>query len=147
MEQEQHLLWISFFSGGTNLLSPNTNVCVLHRHMQTNTNESVFLWAQMLCLRITWFLAGLGVTVTRDQDLEHTSLHTHHTQRHITTLLLCAATFPAHTLQPSAVLSGTVLNQLSFQNPGKREKELFLTFKNSFSVYFTWLPALFTHPF
>lgn len=108
--------------------SKHTNVCeqpcVSHRHPGKHKQIHVSqLPLQMICLRITWFLAGLGATVTRDQGLEHTSLHTHHTQRQqwgASQLLLCAATIPAHP-EPLLLCKGTCRNQLSFQNPGKGE--------------------------
>lgn len=123
-------LALHFFSAGTNLLLPKTQMCVWeHSRVQTNTNKSVFLWAQlplwMLCLRIT-FLAGLGVTVTRDQGLEHSSLHTHLTQRHsgsITIPLPCAATLPAH---PAALgcPGRNVLKSAEFSESRKKRERI-----------------------
>lgn len=113
----------------------NTAVCVT----QTHTNKSVFLRAQlpleMLCLRITWFLAGLGFTVTRAQDLEHSSLHTHHKERavgSITTLLLCAATSPAHPAALSCCVREHVESSWVFRIQEKEKKNYSLLLKIAF---------------
>lgn len=139
---------LHFFSDGTNLLLPKTNTQMCE-WTQPRADKYKQIWVSVgpappsdafpeNYLVSCWFRSSCN----KRPGLEHTSLHTPvtHTHWEASQLHSCVQPHSLHTLPWH-------WNQLSFQNPGKREKESFLTFKNSFSVYFTWLSALFMHPF